>query len=142
MGEPSLACATNTAVYRFLWMRTFDHPVAVRVERDDDDWRVIAVELNGAGGYAPGDVFRRVDRILTPYEAQQLEALLARVDVWGPTVAKKDIGLDGSTWIIEARDGARSRIHDAWAPAHGRERAIGLLFLSFTGWSFPPDEIY
>jgi hypothetical protein len=142
MGEPSLACATDTPVYRFLWMRTFHHPVAVRVERDDDDWRVIAVELDGAGGYDPGDVLRRVDRTLTPYEAQQLEALLARADVWGSPVAQTDIGVDGSTWIIEARNGPRSRIHHAWTPAQGRERAIGLMFLSFTGWSFPPEDIY
>jgi hypothetical protein len=142
MGEPSLGCATDTPVYRFLWMRTFHHPVAVRVERDGDNWRVIAVELDGAGGYDPGKVFRRVDRTLTPYEAQQLEALLARVDVWGPPVEHTDRGLDGSTWIIEARDGTRSRIHDVWTPSNGREHEIGLLFLSFTGWSFPPDDLY
>ncbi|MBX3710725.1 MAG: hypothetical protein KF800_02020 [Lysobacter sp.] len=142
MGEPSLACTTDTPVYRFLWMRTFHHPVAVRVERDGAVWRVFAVELDGAGGYDPGSVLRRVERTLTPYEAKQFEAMLVRVDVWGRRMPQRLQGVDGATWLIEARDGARSRIHDAWTPSHGREREIGLMFLSFTGWAIPPEDIY
>ena|ERR1039458_4389217 len=58
--EPSLfALATNRKAesYRFLWLRTFHHPVAVRVDlQADGSWMLVTKVANGAGGYSPGSV--------------------------------------------------------------------------------------
>src|SRR5215468_3618237 len=62
MGELSLSCGVlqDTETYRFLWLRTFHNPVAVRVFRRGDDYDLEGVILDGAGGYNPGHVSRRV----------------------------------------------------------------------------------
>jgi hypothetical protein len=62
MEEPSLfslsVAATDTIV-RLTWLRTFHHGISVRVARGRDRISVAAVELDGAGGYAPGKPHRR-----------------------------------------------------------------------------------
>jgi hypothetical protein len=61
MSEPSLSCGRPKGeVYRFLWLRTWGRPVAVRVEAAPGDLFVAAVELDGAAG-RPGKVSRRVE---------------------------------------------------------------------------------
>ncbi len=139
-GEPSLACATRVPVYRFLWVRSFQGPMSVRVERHADTWRLVAAEL------VPGDGkhsdTRRVARMLTRDEARRLDEALARAELFeAPSRAKVD-GLDGAQWVVEARDGDRYRRHDEWSPSDGPVREIGETLLSMTGWRFQPHQIY
>ena len=142
MGEPSLHCETVRPAYRFLWLRTFHHPVAVRIEARADGMHLSAVELSGASGYDPGTIARRVDRVLTATEARTFDAALTRTKVWSVAPSEDEHGLDGAQWVIEAHDGKRQAVHDRWSPERGRVRELGLAFLQLTGWRFPPDEIY
>ena len=50
MSEPILAAPTTTRTYRFTWLRSFHHPIAIRIVSGPGQPKVIAVELNGAGG--------------------------------------------------------------------------------------------
>src|SRR3954467_6279291 len=55
MSEPSLSCKEPVGTtYRFLWLRTWGAPIAVRVEKTAKGVALNAVELDGAGGYEPG----------------------------------------------------------------------------------------
>jgi hypothetical protein len=47
MGEPSLSCGlpSEEEVYRFLWLRTFHHPIAVRIVRTADGAKLDVTEL-------------------------------------------------------------------------------------------------
>src|SRR5262245_53562261 len=59
MKEPSLfQQSTNKVVeqYRFLWLRTFHKPIAVRVRKDSAGITLRVVRLSGAGGYNPGKI--------------------------------------------------------------------------------------
>ena len=60
MNEPSLLEARNDGsshIYRFLWLRTFDHPIALRLRvRPEGDGVLTVRVLNGMGGYGPGRV--------------------------------------------------------------------------------------
>src|SRR5262245_8575536 len=68
MAEPSLSCGDSSGEsYRFLWLRTFGRPIAVRVETGKPS-TLTAVELDGAGGYQPGKISRRVQRQLSADE--------------------------------------------------------------------------
>ena len=63
MAEPRLFVAPGelpTETLRFLWLRTFHHPVAVRVERRPDGCAVTTTVLDGQGGYEPGATSRRL----------------------------------------------------------------------------------
>lgn len=143
MGEPSLACETNTTIYRFLWLRTFHHPVAVRIEQDGDGWRMIAVEFDGSGGYGLGRESRRIERMLSADEERMWVAALSRSNPWRLSMPKSELtGLDGATWTIEARSGHRYRRIDEWSPDNGPVRDLGLTFLAMTGWKISSDEVY
>ena len=42
--------------YRFLWLRTFHKPIAVRVWSADSRYYLVVKELSGQGGYEPGRI--------------------------------------------------------------------------------------
>jgi len=142
MGEPCLQCVSRYPVYRFLWLRTFHHPVVVRIEKRKDGMHLFAVELDGAGGYEPGLESRRIERVLSVREGKVFDEAVAIARVLDAPDRRELVGLDGSEWIVEARDGARYQIHDVWTPERGRIHQLGMVFIALTGWSIPKDEMY
>ena len=56
MMEPSLSCGQGPDgfAYRFLWLRSSHHPIAVRVEKDGSSVTLNAVELDGTGEQCAG----------------------------------------------------------------------------------------
>lgn len=142
MGEPSLACDTRQPVYRFLWLRTFHAPIVVRVEKRNDAMHLVAVRLDGEGGYGPGREVERIDRVMSDQEMDVFNEALANAWIWTSPDAPETRGLDGSRWIIEARDGSRYKFQDVWSPETGRIHALGKTFIALTGWPIPEREIY
>jgi len=148
MGEPSLSCGPTSAVetYRLLWLRTFHRPVAVRVSRDGRDSRLGVVELTGAGGYEPGRIAARSERVLSEADWKDLSAALSKLSFWSmPTQAPKSasVGLDGAQWILEGRRGlADYHIVDRWSPWEGAYRDVGLMFISLAGISVDGKDLY
>src|SRR5271157_5507522 len=52
--------------YRFVWLRTFHHPVTVRLDiMADGTGRLTTKTANGAGGYEPGKLIESRSRSLT-----------------------------------------------------------------------------
>jgi len=139
MDEPALAASSNARTYRFLWLRTFHHPVAVRVVRDAAGDRVIATELDGAGGYAPGKVLRRKEIALTTAQADAFERVIEADGLWSWKVPEGDDGRDGSEWIVEGAT-TKYRVVHQWSPDEGPVRAMGERFLALTGWTF--EDVY
>ena len=109
MGEPTLSCGASEQgeIYRFLWLRTFHRPIAVRVTLAHGTGSLVAIELDGAGGYEPGRVLHRTERPLAPGEATLMSARLHDIGFWAmaPSLPPGDIGLDGAQWIVEGRRG-------------------------------------
>ncbi|WP_332660519.1 hypothetical protein [Brevundimonas sp.] len=154
-GEPRLgqgAPAYQTGgvgVLRLTWLRSFDAPVIVRVEATTDHrLKLVGKELSGAGGYEPGRVARKVERLLSADETAHLTALLADTRVLDlPPVedcpAQADGSIigraDGARWIIEANGSDGYRFIDRWS-AEGPVRALGLRLIGLTGWTY--DRIY
>jgi hypothetical protein len=120
----------DTETYRFLWLRTFHNPVAVRVFRRGDDYRLEAVILDGAGGYNPGHVSRRVTRALSRDEWQTVIAQLEGIQFRQMTTTGSDFGFDGAQWIVEARRNGRYHIVDRWGGADSALGAVGRLFIN------------
>jgi hypothetical protein len=134
--------AGTIAVYRFTWLRTFHHPVVVRVDRRADGARLLtAKELSGQGGYAMGTVDRQLSRPLSQAEADKLDSLLASTHVVDLSATECNLGgADGAQWIIEAQAQGRYRYVNRWSPKQGPVRDVGLLLLGFTGWN--PSPVY
>jgi hypothetical protein len=120
-------------VYRFLWLRTWGRPIAVRVEKVGDAATLIATELDGWGGYNPGKVARRIERRLTLVEWNLLSDRLTRIGFWRLPGHLPGQGLDGAQWIVEGREGARYHLVDRWSPKTGDYRDLCLALVDLAG---------
>ena len=140
MGEPSLSCGTAGRVYRFTWLRSFDHPVAVRVTDSGSRGRLDAIELDGAGGYAPGKPLRRKSFVLGKKSMAKLRATMAAA--WELSATEPSSGRDGAEWIIEVAEDGRHHAVLRWSPEQGPVRDLGLRLLSESGWKYHRHETY
>ena len=102
--------------YRFTYLPTFHHPRVVRVTHGSSGWTLRAVVLSGQGGYKPGNVARSAERKLTQAKARLLLQRLEDAGVWEPDPVQKEVGLDGSMWLLEAKRGVRYQFHEVWSP--------------------------
>jgi hypothetical protein len=146
MNEKSLLeTSAGQEVYRFLWLRTFHHPVFVRVERRQNEIKLFTKELNGAGGYDPGKIMREGSRNLDQTEWCEFLKLLRQADYWNlPTDAGENNGNDGSQWILEGVRENRYHVVDHWTPTKGEYREAGLYLLRLAGVEIDKlgDELY
>ena len=87
MGEPSLSCGTleDTETYRFLWLRSFQPSIAVRVFRRGDNYGLESVILDGDLWFdEPAHVSRRVTKELSLGEGRTVISGLAEMQSGGP----------------------------------------------------------
>jgi hypothetical protein len=139
MKEPSLwemSRNKNSHAYRFLYLRSFHNPIAVRVDLNDKGAGTIVVKiLSGAGGYKPGHVTRNERRKLTKLEIEHLLLVMNELKFWElpsyPQMPPDTIGLDGAQWITEGVKGGVYHVVDRWSPERGIDRAFGNEFLIY-----------
>jgi hypothetical protein len=129
--------------YRFTWLRTFDHPVVIRIDvRPDGICELTGKVGLGSGGYDPGMLIRNDTRPLTK---QQSEWFLNEVALkfWtAPQVQAKPGGVDGSQWIIEGVENGRYQVEDRWSPDTGPIRELGLAMIGLADLGIPNEKIY
>jgi hypothetical protein len=146
--EPSLLeLAKNPASesYRFLWLRTFHHPVTVRLDVRADGIGVLTTKVaSGAGGFRPGHLIENMSRPLTREQTQAFLARLTKVGFWSlPSPVNDQTGTDGSQWIIEGVKEGKYHVVDRWLPDKGAVRELGLyLAVGLAQMNVPKDEIY
>jgi hypothetical protein len=146
--EPSLfALSKNTAAqqYRFLWLRTFHHPVAVRVEVKEDGTGLLTTKItSGAGGYSPGNIITSHVRPMSKEETQRIVSLVTKSDFWNlPSYSREKAGLDGAEWIFEAAVKGNYRVVSDWSPKTGTIHELGSYFLfGLEKIEIPKNEMY
>jgi hypothetical protein len=139
---------TPTEAYRFLWLRTWHAPVAVRVGALGDSGYVVLTVLTGQGGYDPGVIERQDSTALTNATWQKLRHVLAALRFW--SVREHDpperAGMDGAEWILEGHRPTMYRLVQRWSPSSvGRDakfRAACLRMLSVAGYRPDADTVY
>jgi hypothetical protein len=141
MSEPVLGPSPSSRTYRFTWLRTFHHPVAVRITSTEDHCTLFATELDGAGGYGPGKILRKKQISLGLEQCEKIQQLIETNNFWNLPSSENTLGLDGSEWIVE---GATTQYHvvTRWTPESGPIHTIGKNFLSLADWQYKPDEMY
>jgi hypothetical protein len=138
----------SVEVYRFLWLRTFDHPIAVRLSIVADRTGILASkETGGHGGYEPGKLIR--DRTVK-LSKEQVDWFCDRLEDLGfwklPAWPKPDgtVGCDGAQWIVEGAKGGRYHVVDRWSPERGDPvHAIGtILMIDLAGFKLLYQDVY
>lgn len=139
MGEaPLSAPPKGRSRIRFLWLRSFNPGISVRVEFDLDSAELFATKLDGAGGYAPGNVAQHVKRALLPEDWTKVQQALAESDFWNLQTNEQSLGLDGARWIVEVAEYDRDHVVDRWSG--GEVESIGRMLLDLS--QLEPDPIY
>ena len=120
MGEPKLLefAEKEAEVYRFLWLRTFHSPVAIRLLRKGQSVTLAGKRLGGAGGYDPGGLIEDVTIEVEDGDWNAFTRLLEEADYWHAASTEVDSrGLNGARWILEAVKGGRYHVVDRWSPS-------------------------
>lgn len=84
MNEPSLSRITTSEaeVYRFLWLRTFHSPVAIRVQNSDNKCLLWVKQLSGKGGYEPGKLVVDMSKSLSAIQWAFIVRHIKRASFW------------------------------------------------------------
>lgn len=123
MGEPRLAEAAASAdeVFRLTVLPSFSPAFAVRLHRRGPSAVVVTTVLSGAGGYEPGEAARHDSVEVTVDDAAAYFQRANAAEFWSMPVQGRDLGLDGSEWILEGVRDGRYHVVDRWTPyATGR----------------------
>jgi len=115
-------------VYRLAWIPSFHSTVVVRIEKRGVWYLLTAVQLSGAGGYAPGIPEHRFTAAISQSDWDEWLGLLSRARFWqAQTIAADTIfdstgahvdlmGLDGAQWLLEAARSKEYQAVDRWTP--------------------------
>lgn len=145
--EPSLLQKANDVScesYRFLWLRTFHHPIAIRLDLAADSTGILTTKIaSGSAGFP-----RKGARLIeSPLLQQQTQAFLQRIEktnFWElPSYVEDARGEDGSEWIIEGVRKGRYHVVSRWTPRNGEVRELGLAFaFGLAQMNISKDELY
>jgi hypothetical protein len=135
LGEPVLKNYTgDKEIYRFTWLRTFNHPVSVRLEKQGDIVKLFSKVCDGAGGYEPRKIIFDTTINLTGKQVDTTNIRLIKAKFWTmETNSREDSGMDGSEWIIEVFKNHKYHMVVRWTPKKGTAfRSIGEYLISIS----------
>jgi hypothetical protein len=148
--EPSLwgiSKSSKQEIYRFLWLRTFHPPIAIRLNVNSDGTGALTTKAsNGAGGYEPGKLTKDESKSLSKAETQCFLDMVEKQKYWSLSTREEDpnvVGMDGAQWVLEGVRNGTYKIVYRWSPEDGPVRKIGFKMLfDFAKIKLPSQEVY
>jgi len=144
--EPSLLDIKkdkSALVYRFVWLRTFDHPIVVRLAIDQDGIsKLTAIEMTGQGGYAPGEVAKKHTLYVSKEDVAHFQSLIKAITYWTMPTEPGQGGLDGAQWILEGVQSGGYHVVVRWSPDAGPYHEVCLYMLKLSKINVDPKQIY
>lgn len=112
--------------YRFVWLRAFHDPVVVRLEvTPAGEGQVTTKILRGGAAQGRGELELVRSEWANPRRVRAFRRAVGEQGFWSLAVSGAARGLDGSLWLLEARDGRRYHAVERWSPADGPVRELG-----------------
>jgi hypothetical protein len=146
MNEPSLSVDSKDktlVAYRFLWLRTFHHPIAIRLTiRSDGTGLLTGKMTSGHGGYEPGTLSQNNSFEVSKSQIQQFLDLLQKTAFWTLQTENGEVGDDGAVWLLKGVQGGNYHVVDRWSPAKDDFSRVCLYLLELSKISVPGKEIY
>jgi hypothetical protein len=146
MTEPSLSEASRDktlVTYRFLWLRTFHQPIAIRLAiRLDGTGFLTGKVTSGKGGYEPGTLFQNSSVEVPKPQVQQFLGLLQKTAFWTMQAEEMSNGDDGAEWILEGVQAGNYHVVERWSPEKDDYSRVCLYLLELSKISVPAKDIY
>lgn len=135
LDEPTMRVSAAAGdSYRFLWLRSFHRPVAIRlVALENGAARVRYKMSDGAGGYDPGRII--IDKSLTidAKKFAKIKSLFDDAKICEPFESDV-LGLDGAQWIFETNVGGEYCVAVEWGGYRPGFQELGRALLDLVGW--------
>ncbi len=104
LNEPVIFSDTsNSEIYRFTLLRAFKNPIAVRVTKIENEYRIFWKVSDGAGGFEPGKLIIDKNKKISKREWDNFKTLLIKTNYWNLSNIPDLPTTDGSHWILEGR---------------------------------------
>ena len=151
--EPSLWQMSKESqteqAYRFLWLRSFHHPIVVRLDVQANGTGILTTKVaSGAGGYPPGTLAQNRTKDIPKEVVESFLAHVEEVKYWSlPTRELSDqniVNLDGAEWVLEGVRKGTYKIVDRWSPEKGSPiRDLGLtMTIDLAGMKLLYQDVY
>ena len=139
---PSLTSEDET--YRFLWLRSFNHPIAIHVSRTGSHQSIVVKELSEVDPDKPAKVMRFNSRSLSTPDWIEFMQRLEVARFWQLPAEPDLMGFDGSQWVLEGYREDHYYVVDRWSPESGAYHDACLYLLEKSGVlaKTPPKTIY
>jgi hypothetical protein len=142
MGEPTLEPGSGADSYRFVWLRSFDEPIAIRVASRDQAAVLDVSRLQRSADGALKAVHSPEIR-LTASQWSALQAAIDRVGFWHMPSDDERFGFDGAQWILQGVHGYRYHTVYRWSPDEGDAfRTACLKLVEYSAVQVDPEDIY
>ena len=103
-------------IYRFLWLRTFNNPILIKLENNNNQYKLYWKKTNGYGGYYPGKITTSKEKIISRRKWNRFKELLNSSNFW----EEKNNGhipmSDGVHWILEGSKNNIYNVYDSTFP--------------------------
>lgn len=125
---------SQTTVFRFLCIRTFQPPFVIRVEKKaDGGGSLFFKQSDGQGGYQTGKVAENQTVKLSKAQMSELEAKFNSGFFEMKNRGKNRGGLEGSRWLIEGLQNGKYHLVDRYSPGWGSFRNLGMNLIKLSG---------
>lgn len=144
LNEPNLYkmnSKPNSIIYRFTWLRSFHHPISVRIEKIDEKYNLHWAIGKGAGGYEPKGLKERGQRKISAKEWQDFESLLSNANYENLPNKVYVLMSDGATWTLEHKESDIFEVNNTNDPSKDF-KSVCLYLLKLTNIKIKEDEIY
>jgi len=121
----------NAECYRFIWLRSFSHPVVLRIDIAQNGSGRLTIKVGeGSDMPGPGGLRRNESRSL---DADSIASFRAKVRAAAfydlPPFDDAHIGTDGSQWVIEGVCDGRYHVVRRFSPQDGPAMEIGMALI-------------
>jgi len=150
MQEPVLFRENISLAFRFLWLRSFDPPVAIRlIKSKQNSFHMVVKVTNAEDDRESGEIVIDQDSELTAEQCQPLFDKINSCHFWNRLRDKEygqdmpyELTADGSNWLVEGMEDGKyhavSRNNDE-TPCINE---IGRIFLKLSGLKIREEKIY
>ncbi|WP_025739849.1 hypothetical protein [Aquimarina pacifica] len=110
---------TDKHSYRFTWLRMYDKPMAIRIEKNGGEYHVYWKMLDGAGGYKPEALIVEDSKSITEQDWLDFTAFVEKADFLNMELGRDAMANDKSEWVLEGNDTTNYRVVRMGAPTEG-----------------------
>jgi len=131
----------DRVILRFTWLRSFHHPISIRMEKKESEVYLYWKVGKGKGGYAPEGLMRKGEKQINLKEWNEFMQKL-NLDRFNDLPNDRVIpDPDGAIWLLEYKHGDDFKAHTTNWP-HGSIMGCCLYLLSLTDILVEEKDIY